>query len=62
MTVTKEQFRRAIVAGWDNCIPRYHMDLDEAYQALINDDVHDDVKAGGLYPLDSYECWGREAS
>lgn len=59
VTITKEQLRRAVVAGWSDCIPAAHMSLDDTWAALVSDEpVPDDVEAGGLYGLDSWECWG----
>ncbi len=58
-TVTREQLRRAIVAGWTDCIPRFHVDLDTIWDQL-DKEVSDDTKADGLYALDSFECWGDE--
>lgn len=37
VTITKEQLRRAIVYGWTNCIPQYHISLDGVWEGLHKD-------------------------
>jgi hypothetical protein len=60
VTVTKEQLRRALVSAWTDCMPAAHLDLDETWRILKNgEEVPDDVKAGGLYALDTWESWGK---
>ena len=59
----RETVRRAVVYAWRDCIPRFHIDLDRLIEALDDPTVvSNDVKAGGLYPLDSYECWPEAVS
>ncbi len=66
LTITKEQLRRAIITSWSECIPRYHMDLDQTWSALQSGHIpkgtdereaSDDDK-GYQYALDSHYCWG----
>ena len=70
LTITKEQLRRAVITGWSECIPIYHMDLDQTWNALQSGhtpkgtDEHDPLGEGDKgyqYALDSHECWGSDA-
>lgn len=57
--VTREELRRALVAAWSDCMPAAHLNFEEVWRILsTRESVPDDVQASGMYPLDTWDCWG----